>query len=176
MATTSRSSSERESDSEEKFKNLKRVHEETAEECDKLEKKVFELKENNFILEKENEFSIKKCSKLEETLSKAPPTSDTIIYKYEKAFQKFLNNGLERSKMASMIYRVIQNKKKGIGYDSDEDDLKPSVENKSKSPFSYHYTPTQTHKFNNARKSKVFRYSRRTNPKEPNRFWYKKKK
>ena len=79
MATIYGSSSEREFDSEEvfsdfshsdleaclseslssyqklrqKFKILKRVHEETVEECDKLEKEVSELKENNFILERE---------------------------------------------------------------------------------------------------------------------------
>ncbi|XP_050890415.1 uncharacterized protein LOC127095827 [Lathyrus oleraceus] len=110
MPTTSRSSSETESDSKEnlrqKFKNLKKVHEGTIEECEKLEKEVFELKENNFILEREKDFSTKKCSKLEETFSKAPPTSDTIINKYDKVFQKFLNNILDRSKMASMIYGI----------------------------------------------------------------------
>lgn len=66
--------------------------------------------------------------------------------------------------MTYMIYGVSHNKKKGISYDSDEDDLKPYVENKSKSLFYYHYTPAQTQKFNNARKPKLFRNSGRTNP------------
>ena len=88
--------------------------------------------------------------KLEEPLSKAPPSSETILYKYDKAFQKFLNNSIDRSRMASMIYGVNHNGKRGIGYDSDNDDQKPFHENKPASPFSYHYTPTQTQKFNDA--------------------------
>lgn len=67
---------------------------------------VSELKDNILVLEREKESSTKQCLKLEETLSQAPQTYNTIIYKYEKVFQKFLKNGLERSRMASKIYVV----------------------------------------------------------------------
>jgi hypothetical protein len=85
MATTSGSTSERESDSKEvfsdlsrsyleaylseslssyqklwqKFKILKTVHEETVEECDKLDIDVFELKGNIFVLEKKRITTLK---------------------------------------------------------------------------------------------------------------------
>ena len=45
--------------------------------------------------------------------------------KYEHVFQEFLYNGIERSKMASMINGVSTNKLKGIGYTCDEQ--KPKV-------------------------------------------------
>ena len=140
MATTSRSSSERESDPDEvfsdlsrsdlesclseslnsyqklkqNFKKLKRVLEGTIEECDKLDITASELKDENQTLIKERDSTNKQCLKLEEALSQAPQTSNTVIYKYEKAFQKFLKNGIERSRMAFMIYGVSQNKKRGI--------------------------------------------------------------
>lgn len=75
-----------------------------------------------------------------------------------------------------MIYGVSHNKNKGIGYDFDEDDLKPSAEDKPKSPFSYHYTHAQTQKLNNARKPKVSRNSGRTNHKGPKILWVPKDK
>ena len=73
-------------------------------------------------------------------------------------------------------YGVSHNKKRGIGYDSDEDEKIPSAEDKPKSPFSYHYTHVQTQSFNNARKPKVFINSGRTNHKGPKRFWVPKDK
>jgi chromosome segregation ATPase len=103
-----------------KFKALKRVLGGTIEECDKLEIKVSELKDDILILKREKESINKQCLKLEESLSQAPQTSNTIIYEYENVFQKFLKNGIVRSRMASMIYGVSQNKKRGIGYDSNE--------------------------------------------------------
>jgi regulator of replication initiation timing len=82
------------------------VLEETLEECGKLEITILELKDENKTLTLERDSTKKNCSKLEEALSQAPQTSNTIIYKYEKSFQKFLKNGIERSRMASMIYGV----------------------------------------------------------------------
>ena len=67
--------------------------------------------------------------------------------------------------MASMIYGVSHNNKRGIEYDSDEDDLIPSTEDKSKCHFSHHYTHAQTQKFNNARKPELSRNYGRTNHK-----------
>lgn len=60
---------------------------------------------------------------------------------YEKSFQKFLKNGIGRSIMASIIYGVNQNNRRGIGYDPSED--KTSTNDQPKSPFSYHYTHTR---------------------------------
>jgi hypothetical protein len=72
-------------------------------------------------LTKEKDSTNKQCLKPEEALSQDPHISNTMIYKYEKAFQKFLKNGIERSRMASMIYGVSLNNKRGIGYDPSED-------------------------------------------------------
>ena len=116
----------------------------------------------------------KNCSKLEEAISQAPQTSNTIIYKYEKSFQKFLKNGIGRSIMASMIYGVSQNNRRGIGYDPSED--KTSTNDKPKSSFSYHYKHTQAQHFDNARKPKVIRNSGKTNHKGPKRLWVPKDK
>ena len=123
---------------------------------------------------KERDSTNKQCLKLEEALSQAPQTSNTMIYEYEKSFQKFLKNGIERSRMASMIYGVSQNNRRGIGYDPSED--KTSTNDQPKSPFSYHYTHTQAQRFNNARKPKVLRNSWKTNHKGPKRFWVPKDK
>ena len=76
--------------------------------------------------------------------------------------------------MASMIYGVSQNNRKGIGYDPKE--VKTSSSDQLKSPFSYHYTHTQEQKFENARKPKVIRNSGKTNQKGPKRFWVPKDK
>jgi hypothetical protein len=35
---------------------------------------------------------------------------------YELSFKKFLTNNIDRSKMASMMYGVGRNSKRGIGY------------------------------------------------------------
>ena len=76
--------------------------------------------------------------------------------------------------MASMIYGVSQNNRKGIGYDPKED--KTSTSDQLKSPFSYHYTHTQEQKFENVRKPKVVRNSGKTNQKGPKRLWVPKDK
>jgi hypothetical protein len=200
MATTSRNSSDEESESEEvftelsrselesclsetlnsyqklkqKFKAIKGCLEEKFEECGKLEMTILELKDENKVLTSLKDAAKKNCLKLEEALSQAPQTSNTIIYKYEKAFQKFLKNGIGRSVMASMIYGVSQNNRRGIGYDPKED--KTSTSDQPKSPFSYHYTHTQEQKFDNARKPKVIRNSGKTNHKGPKRLWVPKDK
>ena len=200
MATTSKNTSDEESESEEvfselsrsdlescisetlnsyqklkqKFKAIKGVLEETLEECGKLEITVLELKDENKTLILERDSTKKNCSKLEEALSQAPQTSNTVIYEYEKSFQKFLKNGIERSRMASMIYGVSQNNKRGIGYVPSED--KSSTNDKPKSSFSYHYTHTQAQHFVNSRKPKVPRNFGKTNHKGPKRFWVPKDK
>lgn len=78
--------------------------------------------------------------------------------------------------MASMIYGVSHNKKRGIWYDSDENEQIPYADDKPKYPFSYHYTYVQTQNFTNARKPKVSRNFGRTNHKGPKIFWVPKDK
>src|ERR1044072_8382539 len=56
-----------------------------------------------------------KISKLEEEITSSTSDSDNEK-KYEKSFQHFLAKWIERSQMASMIYGVSRNKKKGLGY------------------------------------------------------------
>ena len=85
---------------------MTKVHDHVVKEYGKFEKEVSEQKQNNSVLEKENTFLDKNCLKLEETLFKAPPSSETILNKYDKEFQKFLNKSLNRSKMDSMIYNI----------------------------------------------------------------------
>jgi hypothetical protein len=166
MATTSRSSSDEESEEvfselsrsdlesclsetlssyqklKQKFKAIKGCLEAKFEECGKLEMTILKREDEIRSLTLQRDGAIKHRLELEEALSQAPQTSNTIIYKYEEAFQEFLKNGIGRSVMASMIYGVSQNNKKGIGYDPKED--KTSTSDQLKSPFSYHYTHTRT--------------------------------
>ena len=69
-----------------------------------------ELKER--ILKLENELQ----NTQKETISKVLSNPDKIIKEYDHRFQKFLAKNIDRSKMASMIYGVRRNVKKGLGY------------------------------------------------------------
>ena len=51
-----------------------------------------------------------------ETIPETPSNADEIIKEYDHSFQKFLAKNIDRSKMASMIYGVSRNGRKGIGY------------------------------------------------------------
>jgi chromosome segregation ATPase len=62
-----------------KIKAIKEVLEGTIEECDKLEMTISELKNENLTLTKERDSTNKQCLKLEEDLSQAPQTFNTII-------------------------------------------------------------------------------------------------
>jgi hypothetical protein len=119
MATTSKNTSDEESESEEvfsklsrsdlesclsetlnsyqklkqKFKAIKDVLEETLEECGKHEITILELKDENRTLTLERDATKKYCSNLEEALSQSPQTSNTIIYEYEISFKNFLKMG-----------------------------------------------------------------------------------
>ena len=157
-----------------KVKDIKGLLKAKSEVCSRLETTILARDDTIRSLTIERDGAKTKSLELEETLSQAPQTSNEIIYKYEEAFQQFLKNGINRSIMASMIYGVGQNNKRGIGYDSDSD--KTSTSNQLKSPFSYHYTHTQEQKFKNARRPKVIRNSGKTNLKGPKRFWVPKDK
>src|ERR1044072_230114 len=79
---------------------------------DEYEQTISELKENNFSLVCSNQALRSKISKLEEEVISNPSDSDNEK-KYEKSFQYFLSKGVERSKMASLIYGVSRNNQKG---------------------------------------------------------------
>src|ERR1044072_8029806 len=82
---------------------------------DEYEQTISELKENNFSLVCSNQALRSKISKLEEEVISNTSDSDNEK-KYEKSFQYFLSKGVERSKMASLIYGVSRNNKNGLGY------------------------------------------------------------
>jgi hypothetical protein len=62
-----------------------------------------------------NSFLKSKILKLEEEIGSGSSVSDNET-KYEKAFQNFLAKGIDRSKMASMIYGISRSGKDGLGY------------------------------------------------------------
>src|ERR1044072_7241128 len=82
---------------------------------DEYEQTISKLKENNLSLVFSNQALRSKISKLEEEVISNTSDSDNEK-KYEKNFQYFLSKGVERSKMASLIYGVSRNNKKGLGY------------------------------------------------------------
>lgn len=99
-------------------------------------------------MEKENSALKSKSEKLDkEIFSEAPMDSDCVLSKYETYFQKILPRNIDKSKMASMIYGVSRNGKKGIGYVPPENSMfkskpkemviKPKV---MYSQFTYAYT------------------------------------
>src|ERR1044072_1014548 len=69
----------------------------------------------NFSLVSSNLSLRSKISKLEEEIISNISDSDNEK-KYEKSFQYFLAKNVDRSKMASLIYGVSRNNKKGLGY------------------------------------------------------------
>ncbi|CAI8595590.1 unnamed protein product [Vicia faba] len=93
-----------------KFKNLKKDLASDSKETDSLRLENSELKEKISKLENDLQNSQK------EIISEAPSSTDKIIKEYDHSFQKFLAKNIDRSKMASMIYGVSRNGRKGIGY------------------------------------------------------------
>src|SRR5580765_9011557 len=103
----------------EKFNYLRRKHKilkkDLVETSDRFEQTISELNEKNFSLVSSNLSLRSKISKLEEEISSGVSDSDNEK-KYEKAFQYFLAKNVDRSKMASLIYGVSNNNRKGLGY------------------------------------------------------------
>ena len=69
--------------------------------------------------------------------------------------------------MASMIYGVSHNRKRGIGYVCDNENQNSFEENQPISPFTYLYPCAHTQKFNVAQKLKFIRNFGKTNSKGP---------
>ena len=95
-----------------------------------------------------------KISKLENTLqnsqkepiSETPSNADEIIKEYDHSFQKFLVKSIDRSKMASMIYGVSRNGRKGIGYQGKVPTPKNAMDLTIKhTPLNSHFVYGHTH-------------------------------
>src|ERR1044072_6141134 len=98
-----------------KHKTLKKSFVVTSEASVRHEQTIYELTEKNFSLVRSNLTLRSKISKLEQEIISSVSDSDNEK-KYEKSFQHFLAKRIERSKMASLIYGVSRNNKKGLGY------------------------------------------------------------
>ena len=98
-----------------KHKTLKKNFVVTSEASVRYEQTISELTEKNFSLVSSNLTLRSKISKLEEEITSSVSDSDNEK-KYEKSFQHFLAKNVDRSKMASLIYGVSRNNKKGLGY------------------------------------------------------------
>ncbi|XP_058748093.1 uncharacterized protein LOC131620924 [Vicia villosa] len=165
------------------------------------ETKRFEI-ENSELKEK-----VLKLTKDVETLKTSScsdtsiPSTNNILKEYDLSFKKFLSRGIARSLLASMIYGVNGNKRKGIGFEGEipyklepvnemiikykplyekfkyghSHDIKHTSHSKS-----FHITHTKKHAVAHSGKSYVksqFNQNmRRTNPKGPKRMWVPKDK
>src|ERR1044072_1251375 len=98
-----------------KHKILKKDLVATSEASERYEKTISELDEKNFSLTSSNVCLRNKITKLEKEFSSGGSDSDNEK-NYEKSFQYFLAKNVDRSKMASLIYGVSRNNKKGLGY------------------------------------------------------------
>lgn len=109
---------------------------------------------------------------------------------YDYGFQKFLEKSINKSKMASMIYGVSRNNRKGIGYEPPSgkfSETPKSVEDMvikytplySKFKFAHSHDIKYTssdQKFKDLNKPKFPVNFRRTNPKGPKKIWVPKDK
>lgn len=91
-----------------KYKKLKSS---LVSETEQMKAENSELKETNFKLKKH----LEKAQKFPD--SDIASSSKNILKEYDYSFQKFLSRSIYRSKMASMIYGVSGNNRKGIGYE-----------------------------------------------------------
>ena len=199
------SSSKSDTDSEEVFSHLSRsemqlILEETFEKNLRLQKKLKEFKKELKVTKESfqklttshsdlsKEISVLKTEK--ETLKndfdklESEVTSDTESEckskLYEKAFQKFLAQNVERSKMASMIYGVSRSNKEGIGYTSSKiGKWKPKQAPKIDHKALYsHFAFSHVYNAYTPEKSKVpkSKYGNQTNRKGPKKIWVPKDK
>src|ERR1044072_8673265 len=103
----------------EKYNSLRSKHKilkkDLVETSDRFEQTISELNEKNFSLVSSHLALRSKISKLEQEVISSTSDSDNEK-KYEKSFQYFLAKNVDRSKMASLIYGVSRNNKKGLGY------------------------------------------------------------
>lgn len=98
-----------------RHKDLKRIYVADSETISKLKKENSNMKEKLSVLEKYISTLKIKSKELEKEIpSEAPMESNDVIKKYDTAFQKFLAQNIDRSKMTSMIYGISRNEKKKV--------------------------------------------------------------
>ena len=152
-------------------------------ESDILRKEIVELKENNLKLE--NDLKVSQQS----TAQKSGSSVKNILEEYDYSFQEFLKKSLNRSVMASMIYGVSRNNRKGIGFIPTSEKREPPV---SVDDMVIKYTPlydkfkyghshdikytSSVNKFKDPIKPKFPVNLRKTNPKGPKKMWVPKDK
>src|ERR1044072_4952447 len=140
-----------------------------SEVSEKYEKTISELDKRNFSLESSNVYLINKISKLEKEISSGGSNPNNEK-KYEKSFQYFLANSIDRSKMASLIYGVSYSNRKGLGYSEPYENHK-TLNNKPKALYeqfnssgTYVRSSEPTHSENSQRQIQKRNKSSRTKP------------
>ena len=123
-------------------KILKRKFEITSETFTKSKHIIADLNEKLLTFEKSNLALKSKISKLEEDIVSSKSVTDEVI-RYDRAFQYFLAKGIDRSKMASMIYGVSRNGRKGLGYSGSSKQIDETLVVKPR-PLSEHFVPYGT--------------------------------
>ncbi|XP_057451155.1 uncharacterized protein LOC130743069 [Lotus japonicus] len=121
-----------------KHKELKRKYAVKTSSSEVHEKSVSELIEENYSLKIYNSVLRAKNAMLEDQLASSDVKHETL---YEKAFQRFLAKGIDRSLMASMIYGISRNENSGLGYSQSmrDESSKPKRE-----PFHKDFVPAGT--------------------------------
>ena len=117
-----------------------------------------------------------------ETIPETPSSADEIIKEYDHNFQKFLAKSIDRSKMASMIYGVSRNGRKGIGYQGKVPTPKNAMDLVIKrTPLKSHFVYGHTHDIkytssNYSVKPKFNQSFGKTNKSGPKKIWVPKDK
>src|ERR1044072_4954416 len=125
-----------------KHKILKKDFAVTSEASKNHELSISKRDEQILSLKSSNVYLINKITRLEKEFSSGGSSSNNEK-KYEKSFQYFLAKSVDRSKMASLIYGISNNNRKGLGYSEPYENHK----NMNKKPKSLYekFVPSGTH-------------------------------
>ncbi|CAI8615440.1 unnamed protein product [Vicia faba] len=159
-----------------KFRDLKRNLESDSNKTESLKLENSELR--NKISKLENTLQ----NSQKEPISETPSNADEIIKEYDHSFQKFLAKSIDRSKMASMIYGVSRNGRKGIGYQGKVPTPKNVMDLTIKhTPLNSHFVYGHTHdiKYTSSKYSVKPKFNQsfgKTNKSGPKKIWVPKDK
>ena len=159
-----------------KFRNLKRNLESDSDKTESLKLENSELR--NKISKLENTLQ----NSQKEPISETPSNADEIIKEYDHSFQKFLAKSIDRSRMASMIYGVSRNGRKGIGYQGKVPTPKNVMDLTIKhTPLNSHFVYGHTHdiKYTSSKHSVKPKFNQsfgKTNKSGPKKIWVPKDK
>ncbi|XP_058762055.1 uncharacterized protein LOC131635456 [Vicia villosa] len=92
----------------------KKIEKSLVYEIKELKVEKYDLKENNIKLKED----LHKAQKI--SVSETASSSKNILKEHDFIFQKFISKSIDRSKMASMIYGVSGNNRRGIVYETPE--------------------------------------------------------